>query len=587
MRELLSGNEAIAEGIFEAGVKVAAGYPGTPSTEILQNVVKHPQVYAEWCPNEKVALEVAFGASVAGRRSIAVMKHVGLNVAADPLFTFSYTGVNGGCVIITADDPGMHSSQNEQDNRHYARAAKIPMFEPSNSQEAKDLLKVAFDVSERYDTPVLYRITTRVAHSSTIVELGRREEEHEKLFVHNAESQRKYVMVPANARPKHEWVEQRYQDLKEFANEFNEIEWKGKEVGIITNGVARQYAREVFPDASILKLSMSWPLPDKLIRELSDTVERLIVIEELDPVIEHTVNSLGIQCEGKSKVPITGELSPEVLRKAFFDADEAHEVKDLPDIPPRPPVMCPGCPHRGLFYMLKRHDLIVSGDIGCYTLAVLPPLSAMDTCLCMGASVSGAHGMEMAVKEEQGRRIVSVIGDSTFVHSGITGLVNTVYNKGTSTIIILDNRTTAMTGGQHHPATGRTLEGEETHQLDFVKVAEAVGVEYVQKFDPYDLTDTEEVLRRSLQYKGTNVLISTRPCILAPKKLHFGHVVWSNVDKCKRCGMCLKIGCPAIEKHEPGTDGKKFDVVVNPDLCIGCDLCIQQCKFDALKRRDD
>ncbi len=490
-------------------------------------------------------------------------------------------------MVVVADDPGMHSSQNEQDNRHYARSAKIPMLEPSDSQEAKDLLKVAYDVSERYDTPVLYRITTRVAHSSTIVEMGRREKEYEKPLVHDPENMRKYVMVPANARPKHERIEERYQELKEYSNEFNHIEWKGKEVGIITNGIAYQYSREVFPDASILKLSMSWPIPDKLIKQLADAVDRLIVIEELDPVIEHTVNSLGIHCEGKDKVPITGELSPEVLRRAFFGDDESHEVTDLPEMPPRPPVMCPGCPHRGLFYMLKKHDLVVSGDIGCYTLAVLPPLQAMDTCLCMGASVSGAHGMEKAVAEEHGRRIVSVIGDSTFVHSGITGLVNTVYNKGTSTIIILDNRTTAMTGGQHHPATGRTLEGEETNQLDFVKVAEAVGVEFVQKFDPYDLADTEEALKRSLQFKGTNVLISTRPCALAPRKLNFGHVVHSDVAKCKRCGMCLKIGCPAIEKHEPGTDGKKFDVVVNEDLCIGCDLCIQQCKFDALNRRED
>lgn len=586
MRELLSGNEAIAEGIFEAGVKVAAGYPGTPSTEILQNVVKHPQVYAEWCPNEKVALEVAFGASYAGRRSIAVMKHVGLNVAADPLFTFSYTGVNAGCVIITADDPGMHSSQNEQDNRHYARAAKVPMFEPTNSQEAKDLLKVAFDVSERFDTPVLYRITTRVAHSSTIVDLGRREKEYERPIGHDAESMRKYVMVPANARIKHTKIEQRLLDLQEFSNEFNEIEWKGKEVGIVTNGVARHYAREVFPDASILKLRMSWPIPDERIRELADAVEQLIVIEELDPIIEETIKVMGIDCIGKEKVPITGELSPDVLRKAFFDLDEAHDVLELPDLAPRPPVMCPGCPHRGLFYMLKKYDLIVSGDIGCYTLAVLPPLSAMDTCLCMGASVSGAHGMEKAIKEEQARRVVSVIGDSTFVHSGITGLVNTVYNKGTSTIIILDNRTTAMTGGQHHPATGRTLEGEETNRLDFVKVAEAVGVKYVQKFDPYDLDETNDALMKALQFKGTNVMISTRPCVLAPRKIRFDHVVWSDTDNCKRCGMCLKLGCPAIEKHEPGTDGKKFDVVVNDDLCVGCDLCLQMCKFDALKRRE-
>ncbi len=586
MRELMSGNEAIAEGIYEAGVNVAAGYPGTPSTEILQNVVKHPQVYAEWCPNEKVALEVAFGASFAGKRAIAVMKHVGLNVAADPLFTFSYTGVNGGCVIITADDPGMHSSQNEQDNRHYARAAKVPMFEPTNSQEAKDLLKVAFDVSERFDTPVLYRITTRVAHSSTLVDLGRRDKEYEKPFIHNTENMRKYVMVPANARPKHERVEERLQELREFSNELNKIEWKGKKIGIVTNGVARHYAREVFPDASILKLLMSWPLPDERIKELADAVDELIIIEELDPIIEENIKTMGIPCVGKDKVPITGELSPDILRKAFFDSDEAHEVGDLPEVPPRPPVMCPGCPHRGLFYILKKFDLVVSGDIGCYTLAVLPPLSAMDTCLCMGASVSGAHGMEMAVKAEHARRIVSVIGDSTFIHSGISGLINTVYNKGTSTVIILDNRTTAMTGGQHHPATGRTLEGEETNRLDFVKVAEAVGVQHIQKFDPYDLSDTEDVVMRALKTKGANVLISTRACALAPRKLKFGHVVWSDTDKCKRCSMCLKIGCPAIEKHEPVTDGTKFDIVVNEDLCIGCDLCLQQCKFDALKRRE-
>jgi indolepyruvate ferredoxin oxidoreductase alpha subunit len=580
MRELLSGNEAIAEGIFEAGVSVAVGYPGTPSTEILQNVVKHPQVYSEWCPNEKVALEVAFGAAYAGRRSIAVMKHVGLNVAADPLFTFSYTGVNGGCLIITADDPGMHSSQNEQDNRHYARAAKVPMFEPTNSQEAKDLLRDAFEVSERFDTPVLYRITTRIAHSKTIVELGRRTE-HTKELVHDT---KKFVMVPAHARPKHELIEQKMRDLMEFSNEFNQIEWKGREVGIVTVGVARQYAREVFPDASILKLLMSWPLPDGRIRELADAVDQLIIIEELDPIIEEHVKAMGIECVGKEKVPITGELSPDVLRRAFFDIDESHPVEGLPEIPPRPPVMCPGCPHRGLFYMLKKHDLIISGDIGCYTLAVLPPLNAMDTCLCMGASVSGAHGMEMAVKEEYARRVVSVIGDSTFVHSGITGLINTVYNRGTSTIIILDNRTTAMTGGQHHPATGRTLEGEETHKLDFYKVAKAVGVEYVQTFDPYDLVETEDALKRAIQYKGTNVMISNRPCVLAPSKIKGDHVVQSDKEACKRCGMCLKLGCPAIYKEEPGSDGKKFDVNVDPILCIGCDLCLQVCKFDALGR---
>jgi indolepyruvate ferredoxin oxidoreductase alpha subunit len=580
MRELLSGNEALAEGIFEAGVNVAAGYPGTPSTEILQNVVKHPQVYAEWCPNEKVALEVAFGAAFAGARSIAVMKHVGLNVAADPLFTMSYTGINGGCVIVTADDPGMHSSQNEQDNRHYARAAKIPLFEPTNSQEAKDLLRVAFDVSEDFDTPVLYRITTRIAHSKGIVELGRREE-HERSLVHDMP---KYVMVPANARPKHELVERRFKELQEYSNDFNEIDWKGKELGIIANGVAYQYAREVFPNASILKLRMSHPLPEERVRELADAVEELYVIEELDPFVEEQVKAMGIECTGKDKVPITGELNAAILRKVLLGIEEVHEVKDLPELPPRPPVMCSGCPHRGVFYTLKKYDLVISGDIGCYTLAVLPPLSAMDTCLCMGASVSGAHGMEMAVKKEQARRIVSVIGDSTFVHSGITGLINTVYNRGSSTVLILDNRTTAMTGGQHHPATGRTLEGEETHRLDFEAIARAVGVEYVQKFDPYDLKETEDALKQALQYKGTNVMISTRPCVLAPTKWKGDHVVQSDREACKRCGMCLKLGCPAISKVEPGTDGKKFDVDVSDILCIGCDLCLQVCKFDALGR---
>ncbi len=580
MRKLLSGNEAIAEALYEAGVKVAAGYPGTPSSEILMNLVAHSEVHSEWCPNEKVALEVAFGASVAGRRSVAVMKHVGLNVAADPFFTFAYVGVTGGCVVITADDPGMHSSQNEQDNRHYARAAKVPMLEPTDSQEAHDLMLRAYDISERFDTPVLYRTTTRIAHSKTPVELGPRTE-HAMTLEHQ---RAKYVMVPGNAKARHKLMEERMPKLRELSNELNSIEWRGKEVGIIADGVAYQYAREVFPDASMLKLVMSHPLPDARIRELAAAVNRLYIVEELDPFIEEQVRAMGIACVGKDRLPLLGELSPEVVAKALLGTDKSHRVEGLPELPPRPPVLCPGCPHRGIFLVLAKRDIFVYGDIGCYTLSSAPPISAMDTCLCMGASIGGAHGMDKALGEESKGRVVGVIGDSTFIHSGITGLLNVVYNRGMSTIIVLDNRTTAMTGGQNHPGTGFTLMGEPTHRLDIEAIAKGLGVELVHHFDPYDLEATGAALDKAFAHKGPAVLITTRPCVLAPSRISGDHVAVSDTAACKRCMACLKIGCPAISKLTPGTDGKKFDVVVSEDLCVGCDVCVQVCKFDAMRR---
>jgi len=581
MRKLLSGNEAIAEGIFEAGVRVAAGYPGTPSSEVLMNLIAHPEVHSEWCPNEKVALEVAFGASVAGCRGVALMKHVGLNVAADPFFTFSYTGVGGGCVVLTADDPGMHSSQNEQDNRHYARAAKVPMLEPTDSQEAHDLMAKAFDISERFDTPVLFRTTTRIAHSKTPCTLGTRTE-HGRPVEHQ---RAKYVMVPGNAKVRHRLVEERMLALKRFSDEMNQVEWRGKEVGIIADGVAYQYAREVFPDASVLKLAMSHPLPEARIRELAAGVKALYVIEELDPFIEEQVKAMGIACVGKDRIPIMGELSPEVIAKALLGIDKARKVEGLPELPPRPPVLCPGCPHRGIFHAMAKRDLFVYGDIGCYTLSSAPPLAAMDTCLCMGASIGGAHGMDKALRGEYKGRVVGVIGDSTFIHSGITGLLNVVYNRGISTIVIVDNRTTAMTGGQNHPGTGYTLGGEPTFRLDFEVLAKAIGVALVQRFDPYDLKDTNEALDRALAFDGPNVLITTRPCVLAPARVVGDHTDHIDRDVCKRCGTCLKLGCPAISKTEPGTGDKKFDVAISEDLCVGCDLCLQLCRFDAIRRQ--
>jgi len=514
-RQLMLGNEAIARGAWEAGCRVAAGYPGTPSTEILETIARdYRDIKAQWSPNEKVALEVAAGASVAGARSLSTMKHVGLNVAADPLFTFSYTGVNGGFVIINADDPGAWSSQNEQDNRHIARAAKLPMLEPSNPSEAKEYTKLAFELSEKYDRPVIVRITTRIAHSQGPVEIGERKNVALKDFVRDP---KKYVMIPAHARPRHVFIEQQHQKLKEHSTNsgLNKIEWRNKKRGIISNGVAYQYVREVCPDDSVLKIGMVWPLPDDLIKEFASQVEELYVVEELDPFIEDYVKALGYKVKGKELIPICGELTPEIVDKALNGKDAE---KVLPEyagaLPGRPPGLCKGCPHAFVFNVLKKLDVVVNGDIGCYTLGVLPPYSAMHSQGCMGASIGMHLGFEKARGDEMARNSVAVIGDSTFIHSGITGLIDLVYNRGTGTVIIMDNRVTAMTGHQENPATGKTLMGEDTYELDLEMMAKACGVKRVVVIDPRDIENLEKVIREEIAAPEPSVILTRRKCIL-------------------------------------------------------------------------
>jgi indolepyruvate ferredoxin oxidoreductase alpha subunit len=463
------GNESVARGAYEAGVKVATAYPGTPSTEITENIAKYNEIYCEWSPNEKVALEVAIGASIAGARSICSMKHVGLNVAADPLFTVSYTGVNGGLVIMVADDPGMHSSQNEQDSRFYARSAKVPMLEPSDSQECLNFVKQAFEVSEKFDTPVIVRLTTRIAHSQSIVELGVTAGNEIKDYKKNFQ---KYVMMPAMAKKRHIEVEKRMSQLQSFSDQtdLNVIEWGRKDVGVITSGISYQYAKEVFKDASFLKLGMIYPLPEKLISDFAKQVGKLYVIEELEPFIEDQIRKMGIKVSDKDKLPVIGELSVNLIKEKLFNENKSDKSAIGIQVPGRPPVMCPGCPHRGVFYVLKKLRLNVSGDIGCYTLGALPPTESIDTCICMGASIGVAHGMEKARGQEFARNTVAILGDSTFIHSGITGLIDVIYNKGKSTVLILDNSITGMTGHQHNPATGYTIKGEPTKQVDLVKL---------------------------------------------------------------------------------------------------------------------
>ncbi|MGQ9513142.1 indolepyruvate ferredoxin oxidoreductase subunit alpha [Thermodesulfitimonas sp.] len=585
--KLLSGNEAIARGAYEAGVRVAVAYPGTPSTEILENIARHyPDIYAEWAPNEKVALEVAIGASLGGARALVAMKHVGVNVAADPLLTLAYTGVNAGLVLVSADDPGMHSSQNEQDNRFYARFAQIPLLEPADSQEAKDFVRIAFEVSEAFDTPVILRTTTRVAHSKSLV----REEDppipplkpYQKDFV-------KYVMVPANARRRHATVEERREKLRQFAanTPINRIESGDPRVGIITSGIAYCYVKEAFPWASVLKLGLSYPLPLTLVRTFAARVENLYVVEELEPFFEEEIAAAGILIRGKALLPRTGELSPALVAQALWqDAAFATVAREYsappvpaapaPSLPLRPPVLCPGCPHRGLFYVLKSLKLNVMGDIGCYTLGSLPPLSAMDTCICMGASIGMAHGMSKAAPETAART-VAVIGDSTFIHSGITGLINIVYNKGVSTVIIADNQTTAMTGHQDHPGTGQTARGEPTKALDFVKLARALGVTRVKVVDPLDLTATKKALQRALKAPAPAVVVASRPCILLSRPAPAPIPV--RPDVCRGCKRCLQLGCPALSLP-------KGQVVVNPHLCVGCGLCAQVCRYGAIGKED-
>ncbi len=568
MKKLLLGDFAVARGAWEAGVKVAAAYPGTPSTEITEELARYPEVYSEWSPNEKVALEVGIGASIRGARAIVSMKHVGLNVACDPLFTSVYTGVNGGLVIAVADDPSVFSSQNEQDTRLTAVSAKIPVLEPSDSEEAKQFTKYAFDLSEEYDTPVLLRLTTRVAHSQSLVALEERQEVPVKEYVKDIP---KYVMMPANARRKHTVVEERLKKLSVDADgmRINRIEWRSREIGVICSGGVYQYVREALPEASVLKLGMVYPLPYKTIEEFAAGVGRCIVAEELAPHIETLVKAHGIRVEGKEIFPLEGEFSAALIREKVLGQAPAPAPAE---VPARPPVLCAGCPHRGVFYVLSKLKVNVLGDIGCYTLGAVPPLAAMDAVVCMGASIGMSIGFDKADPEAH-RHSVAVIGDSTFIHSGITGLIDAVYNKAKTTVVILDNRTTGMTGHQNHPATGKTIKNEDTYELDLAKVCRAVGVEDVAVIDPNNLAATEAAVKAALAHEGVSVVIAKRPCALLTKRLYKGFKV---NDKCKKCKACLKLGCPAIVN---GKDGIAIDV----SLCTECGLCKGVCKFGAIE----
>lgn len=584
-RCMLSGNEAIARGAFEAGVKVASAYPGTPSTEILETIARYPTVNASWSPNEKVALEVGIGASFGGGRALVAMKHVGVNVAADPLFTLSYTGVRGGLVLVTADDPELHSSQNEQDNRNYAKFAKIPMFEPADSQEALDFTRLGLEVSEQFDTPVFLRSTTRISHSKSVVELG----EPVTLPPTSAEKNpAKFVMLPGNARKRHVVIEERLRNMEEWAchQSFNRIETGKGEIGVITSGVSYMYAKEVLPDADILKLGMVYPLPKQLIRDFAKRYDTLYVIEELDPFIEEQVRAMGIVVHGKDILPVCGELTPGRLQKALTgETCNSHYVPEEP-LPNRPPNMCPGCPHRSVFFTLNRLKAFVTGDIGCYTLGFMEPLSAMDTCICMGASIGNATGMTKVLEPEEARRVVAVIGDSTFLHTGINGLMDMVYNKSHATVVILDNRTTAMTGRQENPGSGYTLAGEETFQVDIEALCRSVGVKSITVVDPYDMSHTREVIKTEMARPEVSVVIARRPCMLVkrnPVKRQAALMV--KTDKCTGCKACLQLGCPAIEWHPDA--GAKGKAVINPLLCCGCGLCVQMCQFDAIGARHE
>lgn len=591
MKEILSGNEAIARGAFEAGCRVACGYPGTPSTEILENTVNYPEINSSWAPNEKVALEVAIGASFGGGRALCTMKHVGVNVAADPLFTLSYTGVNGGLVLVAADDPGMHSSQNEQDSRHYAKAAKIPMLEPSDSMECKEFTRLAFQMSEQYDTPFMLRSCTRVSHSKSVVELGERESAlPEPKLVRNAA---KLVMLPGNARVRHPLVEARMAKLSQdgVTLPLNRLEMRDASVGIITSGVCYTYVREAVPQASTLKLGMVHPLPHDLIRQFAGEVEQLFVVEELDPIIEEQIKAMGITIRGKELFSLCGELTPGLIRDAFSTlgiatAPGSTSVTEQPAaaLPPRPPNMCPGCPHRGVFYTLNQLKAYVTGDIGCYTLGFLPPLSAMDTCVCMGASIGMATGVTKVVSAEEQQKVVAVIGDSTFLHTGINGLMDMVYNQSPATVVLLDNRITAMTGRQDNPASGFTLMNDPTGKIDFPLLCKALGVKHIRVINPFDLEETRRVLQEEMNRPEPSVVITDKPCVLVKRDGVFqkGAVLAVDEQACTGCRACLRIGCPAIE-WRPAEDGsKKGKAYIDPQLCTGCDVCRQLCKFGAI-----
>jgi len=585
-RTILSGNEAIARGAHEAGVKVAAAYPGTPSTEILENIVHYPEIDASWAPNEKVALEVAIGASFGGARALATMKHVGLNVAADPLFTLSYIGVRGGLVLVVADDPEMHSSQDEQDSRNYAKFAKVPMLEPADSEEARAFTRLGFELSEQFDTPVLLRSTTRISHGKSIVSPQSQVTNLPEPCLKRDPA--KLVMLPANARRRHPLVEKRVVDLEQWScsQPFNRIEPGSAEVGVITAGIAYQYAKEVFPEASILKLGMVYPLPKQMIRDFAKTVKKLYVVEELDPFIEETVRAMGIEVVGKDVFPICGELTPERVEQAV--AGRAIETVYTIDeeLPGRPPNMCPGCGHRGLFHVLKRLGAFVTGDIGCYTLAALPPLAAMDSCVCMGAGISNATGIAKVLPEAERQKVVGVMGDSTFLHTGVNSLMDLVYNRSTATVVILDNSATGMTGRQDNPGTGYTLKGDAAPSVDLETLCKAIGVKHLQVVDPYDLTVTRKALQEAMATAEPSVVIARRTCMLERR----GNAERSRPlkiieDNCASCRACLKIGCPAIEWREE-SGGGKGKAVVNALLCVGCKVCKQVCNFDAFGEID-
>ena len=574
MKQLMLGNEAVARGLYEAGCSFVSSYPGTPSTEINEAIAKFPEVYAEWAPNEKVAMEAAFGASLAGRRSFCGMKHVGLNVAADPLFTISYTGVNAGMVIGVADDAGMHSSQNEQDSRHYAEAAKIPMLEPSDSAEALELTKLAYELSEKFDTPFLVKMCTRVSHSQSIVELGERKEvvgEYKKDIA-------KYVMMPGNAKKRHPVVEARTRALVEYAETapINRVEaGSDNSMGIITSSTSYQYVKEVVGDTyPVMKLGMIWPLPEQKIKDFAASVQKLVIVEELDSFIESHCKNLGLECVGKEMFSCIDELSQNKVA-AKLAAAPISGVKLEENIPPRPPVMCAGCPHRGLFYTLKKNKLTVLGDIGCYTLGAVAPLAAVDSVICMGASVSGIHGFCKSQQGAADNKTVAVIGDSTFMHSGITGLVNMAYNESNATVIIVDNSITGMTGHQQNPTTGFNLKGDPCAKIDLETLCRAVGIKRVQVVDPYNLAQCDAVIKEELAANEPSVIISRRPCALLKYVKHKAPLAVES-EKCVGCKACMKIGCPAISI----VDGK---AKVDATQCVGCGVCEQLCKFGALK----
>jgi indolepyruvate ferredoxin oxidoreductase alpha subunit len=643
-KELYSGNEAVARGAYEAGVRVAAAYPGTPSTEILENLARYDAVYSEWAPNEKVALDVAIGAAYAGSRAMAVMKHVGLNVAADAFFYASMTGMEAGLVLVCADDPNMYSSQNEQDNRNYSKFARVPCLEPSDSQEAKDMVGAALDISEQFDSPVMLRVTTRISHSDTLVELGARTATEPVEPPEYRIDCTKYVMVPGNARRRHPAIEERTARVKAFAETFffNRVEMGDASLGIVAGGVAYQYAREIFPEASFLKLGMTYPLPEQMVRDFAANVDRLIVVEELDPFIENEIKLMGIGVEGKSIFPICGELDPTIVRQCaeeagllpppspphtgggvslspqqgepafsaqregpssspqqgnpLFSPPHAESLSSPPQaggteggqpqvkLPARPPLLCPGCPHRGLFTVTNKLKLVVNGDIGCYTLGFLPPLSALHTCGCMGASIGVAHGVS---KAGIAQKHVAVIGDSTFFHTGMPALLNVAYNQSDTVVIIADNRTTAMTGHQQHPGTGRTLKGEPTYAVEFEDLAHTMGIGRVHTVDPYDLQAVEAALRDCLDNPGPAVVVSRRACALLPEARRRWMALAVDAERCNGCGLCFRVGCPAIVRSEASVDEKtgRARARIDPLLCTGCEVCAQVCARGAILSR--